>query len=189
MNADGQLVVVHVPKMLENVLGEEARVGEDQRGAILPQKLVELGNSPCRRMPAPGHPVLFRQQDLDLGRRPRLALHHRHPVDLTPRGNPCPEAFFVGYRGGQRGALHIGRDGLQPRKAQGQQIAPLAGGESVNLVDDDAPAAGKEIEALRVGEQQREAFRRSQQYVWRLVALAALPVRRGIAAARLGADR
>ena len=137
VDADGQLVLVHVPQVLEDVFGKKTRVGKYQRGPVPADLFVKLRDRPCRRMPAPWHALFIGQQDFDFRRRAFLAFHQPHRIQIAPGGQPFAEGFRTGDSGRQGHALHTGRDGLQPRHCQRQQVAPLAGGEGVDLVDHD----------------------------------------------------
>ncbi len=189
MDRDRQVVLVRVPQLLEDVLGEEARVGEDQRGPVALDQLVEVRDRPDRRVAAPRYARLLWQQDLDFGRRPLLALDQRDRIDLAPRRKPAPEALGIGHRRRQCRALHPRRDRLQASQRERQQVAALAGRESVDLVDHHAAEAGKQLEAVGIAQQQRQALGRGQQDVRRADALALLAVRRRVAAAGLDPDR
>src|SRR3546814_2313063 len=75
-----------------------------------------------------------------------------------------------------------------PRHRQREQIAALAGGEGVDLVDDDRPHLREHRETVGIAQQQRQRFRRGQQDLRRPRALARLAVARRVAGARLDAD-
>ena len=189
MDADRQGVLVGIPQLLEDQFGEEPGIGEDQRRPALLDEPVELRNRPDRRVSAPRHARLFGQQDLHFGRRAPLAFDQLDRVDLAPRRQPGAEALDVGDRGGKCGALKVGGDRLQPAERQRQQVAALAGGEGVDLVDHHPLQAAKQVEAVGIAKQQREAFGRGQQDMWRARALALLAIGRRIAAAGFDADR
>ena len=57
MNPDRKIVIVHIPQVLEDVLRQESRVGEDQRRSIGTDLFVELRYRPGRCMSAPGDPL------------------------------------------------------------------------------------------------------------------------------------
>ncbi len=78
-----------------------------------------------------------------------------------------------------------GREPGQPREAQGQLVAALGAGERMHLVDDDGPEGGEDLRRIGIGEQQGQAFRRGQQDVRRLGALARALVGRRVAGAGL----
>ena len=98
MNADRQVVVVHIPQVLKNILGEEPRVGEDQRRAVGADLFVELRHRPGRRVSAPRNPFPIGQEDLDFRGRPRFACNQFDRIDIAPRGQPFAEPFRVGER-------------------------------------------------------------------------------------------
>jgi hypothetical protein len=189
VDADRQLLVVRVPQQLEDELGQEARVGEDQRGAVAPDRRVELRDRPGRGMAAPRHCASSGSRISTSGG-PRPA----HPsTSATCRSRPRGPARRG--RRPDRPASPTGRpaacpaQGLQPRQRQRQQIAALAGGEGVDFVDHHALQAGEQRRAFGIAEQQRQRFGRGQQDMRRAGALAGLAIGRGVAAARLDADR
>jgi hypothetical protein len=77
---------------------------------------------------------------------------------------------------------------LEPRQRQAQQVAALAGRKGVDLVDHHGLQIGEHREAVGIGQQQRQRFRRRQQDGRRPAPLARLLVRTGVAAAALDAD-
>ena len=189
VDADGERILVHIPQVLEDILGQEARVGEDQRGAVLANLRVELRDRPGRRMAAPGHTLGIGQQDLDLGGRACLAGDQFDRIDLAPGREPFAKTLRIGERRGERHALHRRSDRLQPGQRQCQQVAALAGGESMDLVDHDPLQPPEQLETVGIGQQQRQAFGRGQQHMRRARTLALLAVRRGVPAACLDPDR
>ena len=84
--------------------------------------------------------------------------------------------------------MYIGRKCLQPRERQAEQIAALAIGKGVHLVDDHAFQRREHMHAVFVAEQQRQRFRGGQQDMRRLDPLACLAVRRRITRPRLYAN-
>ena len=99
VDADRQLVVVGLPQELEDVLSQEARVGEDQRGAVGADLRVELRHRPSGGVAAPGHALVAeRQHDRDMRRRAGFALDQRDAVEIAPGREPGAEV--VGLRHG-----------------------------------------------------------------------------------------
>jgi len=176
MDADRQIVLVHIPQQLKDELGQEARVGEDQRGPVAPDLAIKLRDSPAPGVPAPGHDFIAGKQYLDLGRGALLALDQRNRIHIAPRGQPGAKPLRIGNRCRKRRALHIRRNRLQAAERQRQQIAAFAGGEGVNLVHHHALEAAKHFEAVGIRQQQRQAFGRGQQHMRRAGALALLAV-------------
>jgi hypothetical protein len=72
VNADRQVILVRVPQLLEDEFGQEARVGEDQRGPVGADRVHKLWHRPGGGVPAPGDALLHRQQDIDFRRRAGL---------------------------------------------------------------------------------------------------------------------
>ena len=58
MQRDWQRIVIHAPKLLEEHLRLAARVDEEQRRAVLSDRLVDIGSSVARRVPGPGDKFL-----------------------------------------------------------------------------------------------------------------------------------
>ena len=82
-----------------------------------------------------------------------------------------------------------GAERRQARQAERQMMAALGGGEGMQLVDDDAAQARKELLGVGIGQQQRQRFRRGHQQIGRPLALAQPPALRRVAGAALGAHR
>ena len=61
MQRDREVVVVHAPQLVEDHLGLAARVDEHERGAVLADQAVDVGEGVARRMAGPGQ-VLARLQ-------------------------------------------------------------------------------------------------------------------------------
>ena len=150
-------------------------LGHHLRGGIAP------------RMSRPRHAALG-QQDRDVGIRAGLAADHRDLVDIAVGGEPGSIAVSIRDRRRQRDAAHPRRDRLQPRHAEREQIATLAGRERVDLVDDDRAEVLEHRDAVGIAQQQRQRFGRGQQDLRRLDPLPRFPIRGRIPGARLDAD-
>ena len=145
--------------------------------------LIKLGHRPTGRMPSPRHARPLRQQDRDLRRRASLALHQRHTSRLASGRKPCAKPIDIPQRGRQARTPHARRQPPQPRQTQRQQIATLTGRQRVQLVDHHPPQRGEQRGAVRIGQQQRQRFRRGQQHLRRPRPLASLVLRWRVAAA------
>ena len=189
VDPDRQLVVVGIPQQLEDVFGEEPRVGEHQRRAMVANLLVELGYRPGSSVAAPRNARFLRQQDIERWRSPRLALDQRHRVAIAARGEPAAEGVGIGHGGGQRSPLQARGDRLKPGQRQREQIAPLAGRKRMDLVDHHPPQTGKQRVRIRITQQQRQRLRGGQQDMWGMGALPGLAVARGVAAAGFDSQR
>ena len=150
VDADRQLLFVLLPQILEYQLGQAAGVAEDQRGAMRLDLLHHLRCCIAPRMAGPRHPPL-RQHDRDLRLGPRIALHDRHRIDIAIGRQPAAIPVRIGDGGGERDAAHRRRQQRQPRHAQAQQIATLAGGEGVHLVDHDRLQVREQPGGIGVG--------------------------------------
>ena len=102
-----------------------------------------------------------------------------------------PAAIGVGVADRRRQAdpAQAGRERLQPRHRQRQQVAALLLGEGVELVDDDRPQTLEHQRAVGIAQQQAQRFGRGQQHLRRPHPLARLAVRRRVAGAGLDPDR
>ena len=68
MQRDRQAVVVDPPQLLKQQLRLAAGIDEDQRGAVILDGLVDVGNRVARRMPRPGNSLLaFENRDQRAG--------------------------------------------------------------------------------------------------------------------------
>ena len=106
-------------------------------------------------MPAPRHALFVRQEDFHLGRCALFPFYELHIVEIAPRGQPFAESLGLRDGGRQRGALHVRRDGLQSRQCQREEVTALAGRKGVHFVDNNAPEAGEQLEAVGIGKEQR----------------------------------
>ena len=185
MDADRQCILVGVPQFLKDIFRQKPRVGEHERRAVCLDLLDQLRDRPCRGVAAPGNALDPRQEDFQLGIGALLPLDQRNTVEISPWREPAAIVIRVGQRRRERCALQVGAQRLQPRQGKRQQIAPLAGGESVDLVDHDALETAEQFRGFRIAEQQRERFRCRQQHVRRTGALPRLAIRRRIPAAGL----
>ena len=109
-------------------------------------------------------------------------------LDVAMRREPALKGLRIGHGGGEADPAQARRERLQPGQRQRQQVAALAGGEGVDLVDHDRLQPLEEQEAVLMAEQQRQAFRRGQQDLRRPDALARLAVGRRVAGPRLDPD-
>ena len=138
-------------------------------------------------MPRPRH-AAFGKQDRQVRLRRRLTLHQSHQINIAIGSKPCAIVVGIGDRRRQRDALHVGGERLEAGEAECEQIAALAIGEGVDLIDDDTFQRGEHVHAVFMAEQQRQRFRCGQQYMWRFDPLACLAVGRRVARPRLNAD-
>ncbi len=105
---------------------------------------------------------------------------------------PCPlsdepslQLGGIAHRGRQPGGAHRRCDAAEPGQVQRQQVAALAGGDGVELVEHHTAQVGEQGVAVGRGQQQRELLRRGQQDVRRRGTLALALGDRGVAGARL----
>ena len=189
MQGDGEIVVVDVPKILENAFGLAAGVDEDQRGAVRLDELIDLAQRIARRMAGPRHALAaFEHGDIgrgagfgddEIGQCGSAALRHHETAQIVGLGH--------GRR--QADAGEIRREAKQPRQAEREQIAAFRGHQRVQLIEDHALERTEQIRRVGGGQQQRHLLRRRQQNLRRIAALALALRARRIAGARLDADR
>ena len=189
VQGDLEALVVEVPQGLEDDLRLGAGVDEDQGGLGALEALVDLGEGVHRHMPRPGHMRLALEDgDLRLGAAVLPDHTHRLFGRFLTRGEPAPQMRFVVDRGREADPAQARRDAPEPRHGERQQVAALAVGQRVQLIDDDAVEAGEDLIGVVIGQQQRQGLRRGQQHVGRLAPLAlALGLRR-VAGAGLDLD-
>ena len=158
VDADGQRLVVFVPQLLKDQLGETARVAEDERRLVLLDQSHHVGDGVVARVPGPWD-LAFGDQDREVRLGAGIA---DHEVDqLHVRVGREPGAVRVGVADGRRqtDAAQPGREFFQARHRQREQVAALFLGEAVQLVDDDRPQAFEHLRRLGVAEQQTSATR------------------------------
>ncbi len=88
VDADGEIVVILRPQLLESELGEAARIAEDERHAVGPDDLDHLPGGIDAAMPRPGHAALGRE-NREVRRRARLAFDQSHVLRASARRKPC----------------------------------------------------------------------------------------------------
>ena len=93
------------------------------------------------------------------------------------------------HRRRQADRRKLGRMGAQPRQIEREQIAALARGERVQLIEDHIFEAAEQLGGAFMRQHQRDLLRRRQQDVGRQDALARAARGRRIAGARLESDR
>ena len=153
MDADGQVGLIHIPEVLEDIFGEKARVCEDKRRLVLADLLVKLRDRPCRGMPAPGNARFLRKKDLDIGLRALLALDQFNGVEVAPGCEPGTKGLGVGNRCRKPRTAHVGSERLEPGERKREQVAALARRKGVNFVDDNALEAAEQLRRIGIGEQ------------------------------------
>ena len=143
---------VGIPQFLEDKLRQKPRVAENQRDFVPANFLDQLWNRMLPAMPRPRHPALGEQyRQVRLSR--RLALDQPDKIDVAVRGQPCTVIIGIGNRRRQRHALHIGCQRLEPGERKAQQIAALAIGECMDLINDDSLERRKHQDTVLMAEE------------------------------------
>jgi hypothetical protein len=140
-------------------------------------------------MARPGDLLVLGQHDRDLGLGAGIADHERDRLGIAVRRQPALEGLGIGDGRRQADPPEAGCDHLEPGQRQREQVAALAGGKGVDLVDDDGRKTGEQGEAVLVAQKQAQRFRRGQQDLRRPHPLARLAVGGRVAGARLDPDR
>ena len=188
VDSDRQPLIVLVPQLLEDQLGEAARVGEDERRLVLLDEPHDVGDRVISRVAAPRDLVLG-NQDREVGLGAGIAEDEIDELHVGIGREPGAIGVGVADRRRQPDAAQARRELLQPRHRQRQEVAALLLGEAVELVDDDRPQIREHRRGIGIAQQQAQRFRRGQQHLRRLHPLARLAVRRRVAGAGLDPDR
>ena len=135
MQRDGEIVVVDVPKILENAFGLAAGVDEDQRGAVRLDERINFAQRIARRMAGPRHALVAVEHgdigrgagfgDDEIGQRGSAALRHHETAKIVGLGH--------GRRQADAGELR--RQAKQPRQAEREQIAAFRGHQRMQLIE------------------------------------------------------
>ena len=186
MQANRQVLLVQAPQAVEGKLGLGAGVDEQDRGLVLADDVVDLGQRVATHMAAPGR-ALVRIDDRDLGRRAGLAVDDLDR--LVAHAEVLGQLGRVGDGGREANETGLRRQRCHPSEAKRQMMAALGGRKGMQLVDDDATQACKELLGVGIAQQQRQRLGRGHQEIGRPLALAQATALRRVAGAALGADR
>ncbi len=187
MKGDRQIVLVAAPQLVKQHFGLGARVHKHEREPMRLDRPVDLGEGIARGVSRPGKLGLRAEDgdvglcplaaDDDLGKACGLLPLVRHEV-----GGKLVRACDGG-READRGQL--GRMAAQPREIERKEIAALARGERVQLVEDDVFERAEQIGGALVRQHQRDLLGGGEEHVGRRHALARAALRRRVAGARL----
>jgi hypothetical protein len=187
MQPDRQVFVVQLPQRLEDELRLGAGVDEDDGDLRVPDAAIHLGHRREAHLAAPGQ-ATFGQQQLDHRLRPAGA-EHQPDIARPRRGREeGAQRVGVGDRRREADAPRLRRQRRQPREAEGELVAALGAGQRMDLVDHHRAQRREEGGRLGQRQQQGEGFRRGEQQMRRVLALAAAAVRRRVPGAGLDAD-
>ncbi len=190
MERDGEAVIIDAPQLLEQHLRLAAGVDEHQRGAVLLDQLVHFAQRMACRMPRPGQALggiehghgrrraAFRDDEIG-GRHAAGRLGHEIAAQVGRLGDGRGEAD----RGRRR------REAIEPRQAEREQVAALGRHQRMQFIEHDPPEGAEQIRRIRRREQQRELLGGGEEDVGRIAALPDALGGRGVAGARLDADR
>ena len=191
MERDRQVSVVVAPQLVKQHLGLRARIDEDQRHAVGVDRPIDFGQRVARRVPGPGQ-LGIRLENSDVGPGP-LARHHdlgqSRGLLTSMRHQKGGKLERPCHRGRQADRREFRRQRAEPRQIERQKIAALAGGERVQLIEDDEFEASEQLSRALVRQHQRDLLRRGQQNIGRQDPLAGAARGRRVAGAGLELDR
>ena len=170
VQADGQVVVVNGPQLLEGELGLPAGVHEDQGDLGLLDLLVDRLHRVEAGVAHPRH-GLAGHQDFDGRLGPARALHDG---DLLRRARrkPSLQPLRLVDGGREAHAAHLRGEALQAGEAEVEQVAALAGVQHMDLVQDHAAQVAEILARALPGAEQGELFGCGEEDVGRRGALA-----------------
>ena len=143
---------------------------------------------PAAGVAGPRDSLILWKHDPNVGLGPGIADDHVHRLDVGVRREPALVSFRVRDCRRKRDAAHLRREPLEPRHGEREQIAALAGGEGVHLVDDDRLEIREQQCAVFVAQEQAQGLGGGEQNLRRLHPLPRLTVGRSVAGAGLDAD-
>jgi hypothetical protein len=114
MDANREGMLIHRPQVLEDELAQAARVAEDERGAVRLDLLHHLVGRPAAAMTGPGHALVLRQHDRNVGLGAGVAAHQIDRVRVAVRREPGAVGVRIGNRGAEADPAQPGRQLLQP---------------------------------------------------------------------------
>ena len=120
----GSDLVVDRPQILENQFGEAAGVAEDEGGVVLLDQLHHLLGGVTARMARPRH-AAFGDEDRQVGLGAGIAFDQPHRVDVGVGREPTAVGVGIADGGLEADAAEAGRERLQPRHRQAEQVAAL----------------------------------------------------------------
>ena len=132
--------------------------------------------------------MAFGQLQIKYRRGASLRRDQPHRNGLCIRCQPGAQGIRRGDGGGKPDALCPRCQYSQARKAKRQLIAAFGAGKGVDFINDDAAKPGKKFGGLWLGQQKREAFRRSQQDMRRGGALSRAAIGRRVTRAGFNAN-
>ena len=185
MDADGQRVLIGEPEVVKEDLGLRAGVVENERG-VVGLDLRQHGGDRIGGPSAGPWGRLVGGQHGDIGVWPRIGGQDRAGVGMARQ--KTRDGGGVIHGGRQAHAAQIGAEGLQAGQRQHQLITALGVGQCVDFIDHHALEAREDAGGVLVGGQQGKAFRRGQQDMRRVGALAAFGMGGGVAGAVLDPD-
>ena len=153
VDADAERLVVDLPQILENQLGEAAGVAEDQRGLVRFDQLHHLAGGIAARMAGPRN-LAFGDEDREIGLGAGIAFDEVDGVDVGVGREPAAIGFGVGDGRAEADPAKAGAKRLQADKREAQQVAALFLGEGVDFVDDDGLEAGEQRRAIGIAQEQ-----------------------------------
>ena len=118
VDSDRQGLLVHLPEILEDQLGEAAGVAEDQGGRVALDFAHHILRGPAPAMARPGYLLVFGQHDRDLGLGAGVADYDIDQFGISMGGEPALIGFGIGDGRRQADRRGVRRDALEPRQAE-----------------------------------------------------------------------
>jgi hypothetical protein len=150
VDADRQLLLVDHPQILEDQL---ARLRVLQKMSVVGGARSRASHSawPSARYAGPGDGLVVGQHDRDLGLGTGIAPDDLDQLGVAMRRQPALESLGIGHRGRETDPAQARARAPAAAQAQRQQVAALAGGEGVDLVDDHGLQACEQRQAVLDG--------------------------------------
>ena len=185
VDADRQILGIGEPEVVEKNLGLCPGVVKDQRGFVAFDLFQNRRNRVFGPTPGPGRAFLG-DQHRDIGFRPRIGEQDFAGVGVF--GEHPGDGTGVFDRRRQPDPAQTGGEGLQAGEGEHQLVAALGFGQSMDFIDDHPLQPGEHPVRILVADQQGQTFRRGQQDMRRIGALAALLGIGGVAGPVLDPD-
>jgi hypothetical protein len=171
MDRDRQSLLIDAPDVLEQQLGLGAGIDEDDGEAGCAHARQDIRRGGEAHMPGPRQ-VAGGQHDAQLGRGRVRDLDEAQAPAASIGGDIGRQLRLVRDRRRQADPPRPGREAVEPREAERQQVAALGAGHGMRLVDDDRAQPREHRPSAVLRQQQRQAFRRGEQDIGRRLPLA-----------------
>ena len=187
MEGDRVALAVDPPQLLEDQLGLAADIDEEERHAVCADRGVDVGDGVARRC-GPTRARARPNSRIEMsGLAPPATTTRSAMAPVLPH-QPRPQRVRLGDGRREADRSEPRRQPAEPRQAEGEEVAALAGDQRVQLVEDDRVEIGEEARRVVGGEEERRLLGRGEEDVRRVQLLALALVDGRVAGARLEAD-